>query len=65
MAKKMAVFQFPFHRDRLCNVAADRISDHLRIMSFNSLFIGIGSAIELKKDLTKQYYFVSIPFSSG
>ncbi len=45
MAKKMAVFQFPFHRDRLCNVAADRISDHLRIMSFNSLFIGIGSAI--------------------
>ncbi len=38
------MFQFPFHRDRLCNDAL-RYLIKLDVDSFNSLFIGIGSAI--------------------
>ena len=36
-------FQFPFHRDRLCN--SENIFMRPYSARFNSLFIGIGSAI--------------------
>ena len=38
------LFQFPFHRDRLCNINIS-LFDRQNLESFNSLFIGIGSAI--------------------
>ena len=38
-------FQFPFHRDRLCNAAQTGFTSSNSWTCFNSLFIGIGSAI--------------------
>ena len=39
------MFQFPFHRDRLCNKFTICFGSGAGSCSFNSLFIGIGSAI--------------------
>ena len=44
-------FQFPFHRDRLCNARMDFAAFVRSKLCFNSLFIGIGSAIRLSGEL--------------
>ena len=40
-----AGFQFPFHRDRLCNTQNMLAGAWVTLTRFNSLFIGIGSAM--------------------
>ncbi|AEB69641.1 hypothetical protein MCON_3397 [Methanothrix soehngenii GP6] len=44
VSEPLFVFQFPFHRDRLCNPRLRDLTTSQEL-SFNSLFIGIGSAI--------------------
>ena len=61
-------FQFPFHRDRLCNLCNPITEEIYRSTGdkrFNSLFIGIGSAIPLTISWALRKIEVSIPFSSG
>ncbi|AEB69643.1 hypothetical protein MCON_3405 [Methanothrix soehngenii GP6] len=60
-------FQFPFHRDRLCNSMPSRIASSL--VCFNSLFIGIGSAINeaivLSKTFVKSFNSLFIGIGSA
>ncbi len=57
------IFQFPFHRDQLCDSFLRRMAEPKR--TFSSLFIGISFAIVSNRQCLGQSLRLSVPFSSG
>ncbi|AEB69642.1 hypothetical protein MCON_3398 [Methanothrix soehngenii GP6] len=55
-------FQFPFHRDRLCNLNRGQEPIFTSEIGFNSLFIGIGSAIKSTAWFDRHPVWFQFPF---